>query len=294
MSTLILKLGAAGDVVRTTTLLHVIDDEVTWITDAKNLELVCEGVRVFSWEDRRKALDRCYQFVINLEDEIEVARFLSRSVEFERFFGAYMERSDPKPLVGYTVSSAPWFNMSMSSVFDKATANRLKFDNRRSYQEIIFSCLGKEFKGQKYSLPKATPTDLHGDIAISPFAGPTWPNKGWFYYEDLKKILEKRGYSVNFLPRRDTLREHLADVQQHRLLVSGDSLPMHLALGSGIPCVTLFNCTSPWEIYDYGLQTKLISPLLEGFWYQRGFEEKATDAIRIGEVLEAVEIYDLR
>jgi heptosyltransferase-2 len=63
---------------------------------------------------------------------------------------------------------------------------------------------------------------------------------------------------------------------------------MHLALGSGIPGVALFNCTSPWEIYEYGLLTKLVSPLLGEFFYQRGFDPRATTAIPFDEVLNAV------
>jgi lipopolysaccharide heptosyltransferase II len=104
----------------------------------------------------------------------------------------------------------------------------------------------------------------------------------------LKAELEAAGLRVNVLPRRDTLLEHLGDVSNHRCLVSGDSLPMHFALGTGTPCVTLFNCTSPWEIYDYSLQTKLVSPLLERFFYKRGFEEAATTAIPLEAVFDAV------
>jgi ADP-heptose:LPS heptosyltransferase len=71
-------------------------------------------------------------------------------------------------------------------------------------------------------------------------------------------------------------------------LVSGDSLPMHFALGTGTPCVTLFNCTSPWEIHGYGVQTKLISPLLERFFYKRGFDIAAINAISLADVFDAV------
>ena len=96
------------------------------------------------------------------------------------------------------------------------------------------------------------------------------------------------GLRVNVLPRRDSLLEHIGDIRNHRCLVSGDSLPMHLALGTGTPCVTLFNCTSPWEICDYGIQTKIVSPLLEQFFYKRGFDERAVTAIRLDEVFAAV------
>jgi hypothetical protein len=47
---------------------------------------------------------------------------------------------------------------------------------------------------------------------------------------------------------RSSLLEHLADVQGHRCLVSGDSLPMHLGLGSAVCCVSIFTCASPWQI----------------------------------------------
>jgi hypothetical protein len=63
---------------------------------------------------------------------------------------------------------------------------------------------------------------------------------------------------------------------------------MHLALGTATRCVTLFNCTSPWEIHDYGIQRKIVSPLLEGFFYKRGYDERAATAISVKEVFEAV------
>ena len=90
------------------------------------------------------------------------------------------------------------------------------------------------------------------------------------------------------LLRRKSLLEHLGDVRNHRCLIGGDSLPMHMALGTQTPCVTLFNCTSPWEIYDYGIQTKIVSPLLGEFFYRRDFDSRATTAITFDEVLAAV------
>ena len=84
--------------------------------------------------------------------------------------------------------------------------------------------------------------------------------KQWAYYDELKSELESEGLKVNILESRPSLLEHLADVQGHRCVVSGDSLPMHLALGSGVRCVSIFNCTSPWEIYGYGFRKKLSPP----------------------------------
>jgi len=63
---------------------------------------------------------------------------------------------------------------------------------------------------------------------------------------------------------------------------------MHFALGTETPCVTLFNCTSPWEIYGYGIQKKIISPSLEEFFYKRDFDRRATTAITVEEVLRGI------
>jgi len=63
---------------------------------------------------------------------------------------------------------------------------------------------------------------------------------------------------------------------------------MHLALAVGTRCVTIFNCTSPWEIYDYGIQRQLTSPLLAEFFFKRGMDERATTAIPLNTVYNAV------
>src|SRR5881398_3859801 len=127
-----------------------------------------------------------------------------------------------------------------------------------------------------------------GDVAIAADSGPVWPMKKWAYYAELKDELEAKDLKVNFLPERRSMLEHLADVRNHRCLVGGDSLPMHFALGTRTPCVTLFTCTSPWEIHDYGVQKKIVSPLLEEFFYKRGYDKRATTAISVDEVETAV------
>jgi len=286
MTVLIIKLNATGDVVRTTTLLRCLREEITWVTADTNTDLIrsLAIARCLGWTERELALDRHYDLVINLEDELPAAQF-AHQVQHTRIFGAYL---DDRGSVVYSEDSRHWFDLSLISVHGRERADALKLLNRRTYQELIFEGLGLTFTGERYVLPKPAPTELAGDIAIAPVAGPVWPMKGWAYYDELKAELETTGLKVNVLPRRNTLLEHLADVSNHRCLVGGDSLPMHFALGTGTPCVTLFNCTSPWEIYDYGLQTKLVSPLLERFFYKRGLDTAATTAIRRDDVYDAV------
>src|ERR1043166_4776000 len=261
MSVLIIKLGAAGDVVRTTTLLRRLTGEITWLTEQKNMPLLrnlSQDVRCFSWQERHSARDRNYDLVINLEDTAEAATFVTL-LDHKELWGAQL-RSDGA--VVYTENSRCWFDLSIISRYGKERANELKLANRATYQNLVFRGLGLQFSGESYVLPPISRSQLVGDIAVAPEAGPVWPMKKWAYYNELKSELASCGFRVNVLPTRATLLEHLADVQGHRCLISGDSLPMHLALGSGVRCVSIFTCTSPWEIYGYGLLTKLVSPLL--------------------------------
>jgi len=290
MNLLIVKLGATGDVVRTTPLLRSFDGQVTWLTSLKNKTLLEElpelsvDFRAITWNDRSILGGESFDLVINLEDDLETARIL-RSLRTQRIFGAY---ADEQHRMRYTEDASKWFDLSLISIYGRQKADELKLHNRRSYQELIFDGLGLEFRGEQYLLPPTPESELQGDVAIAPEAGPVWPMKRWAHYDWLKAELENRDLKVNFLPIRPTLLEHLADVRGHRCLVSGDSLPMHLALGSGVPTVALFNCTSPWEIYDYGILTKLVSPLLSEFFYKREFDPRAVTAIAREDVLHAV------
>jgi heptosyltransferase-2 len=284
---LILKLGATGDVVRTTPILRHINARFTWVTAKKNVILLQglnDALLPLAWEERHLVPDVKFDLVINLEDTLDVSSYV-KALKYSQLFGAYADDND---VLRYTDDSARWFDLSLISKFGRQEADRLKLLNRHTYQTLIFEGLGLRFKGDSYLLPKGQVTDLSGDIAMSPEAGPVWPMKNWAYYSELKSQLEARGLSVNVLPLRASLLEHLGDVQAHRCLVSGDSLPMHFALGTGTRCVSLFTCTSPHEIHDYGIQQKLVSPLLAQFFFKRGYDRRATTTISVEQVLSAV------
>src|SRR5437867_9485640 len=96
MNVLIIKLGATGDVVRTTALLRCFKATVVWITAAKNkvlLEGLAENLRPLSWEQRDAARGIKYDLVINLEDEREMGAYAKR-LQFKQVFGAYLDEQN--------------------------------------------------------------------------------------------------------------------------------------------------------------------------------------------------------
>jgi ADP-heptose:LPS heptosyltransferase len=289
VNTLIIKLNATGDVVRTTTLLRILSGNVTWITAPLNIPLLrglFPNLSVLSLDSAEATClkDKHFDLVISLEDDPETAKIL-HGLSIGRLFGSFLGNDGT---MRYTDDSRAWFDLSMISRFGKDKADQLKYVNRRTYQDLLFEGLGFRFTGQSYCLPNDTPPGIIGDVAIAPTAGPVWPMKNWAHYNRLKVELETHGYKVNILPRRSSFHEHIGDIQGHRCLVGGDSLPMHLALGCKIPCVTIFTCTSPWEIHGYDIQTQIISPLIGDFFYKRHYDERATTAVPFSTVFDAV------
>lgn len=288
MKILIIKLGAAGDVVRTTTLLHLFkNNSVEWITSKENAILLEDNPfisRLIKSDELETTKFDDYDLVINLEDNLESANIVSR-LKYKDLFGCYLDKSDK---LTYTENSSPWFDLSLISKFGKQRADELKYLNQLSFQELVFNGLGYKFQGENYILPSSPDMDLKGDIAISSKAGNRWPMKNWAYFDELAKLLIAEGFIVNYLPHRSTMLEHLSDVKNHKLLISGDSLPMHFALGSNIKCLTFFLCTSANEIYNYEVQTKLVSPLLKEFFYRQDFDDRAVKIFTVEEVLEVL------
>ena len=119
MKILIVKIGATGDVVRTTPLLNAIKGQVTWLTASKNAVLLkglnCD-LRCFSWEERTKTLRTHYDLVINLEDTVDVAQFL-KTVRNREIFGAYLDFGNGA--LRYTANSKRWFDLSLISSYGR-------------------------------------------------------------------------------------------------------------------------------------------------------------------------------
>ena len=93
MDVLIVKLGATGDVVRTTPLLRRLNSQIRWLTAPKNtvlLENLADNLRCLSWEQGRLIPDIRYDLIISLEHSLEVGLYL-KTLEFKRLFGAYAD-----------------------------------------------------------------------------------------------------------------------------------------------------------------------------------------------------------
>lgn len=148
--------------------------------------------------------------------------------------------------------------------------------------------LGKQFEDQPYLVHDAGFRSRQKRIGIEWRAGHHWPNKSWHGFRQLGDRLTAEGYDVFYFVRRNSLREYLDEIRGCSLVVCGDSLAMHMALAYRIPAVTIFNCTSPAEIYDYGLLEKIVSPLIHDYYYDRRYSPEVISSVSVDSVYEAV------
>ncbi|MDD4178586.1 MAG: glycosyltransferase family 9 protein [Candidatus Margulisbacteria bacterium] len=295
MKILVIKIGAIGDVLRTTSILPGLKEkygevEIDWLTSGVSQELLDGNPylrRVYIWG--QDDIDGDYDLVLGLEDERDVCRLVS-NLNAKQVIGAYLDEGK----VVYTPSA--WFDMSMISKYGIVQANKLKKANNKTYQQHLADLLGIKVSPYVFKLNpdeieygRKVVRDLgitKNDIVIgvNTGAGKRWPQKSWGMEQtiDLVKKLKKELGAVslilgggdererNNIIAKETgmpeagvhsLRGFAAIINQCRVLLSSDSLAMHFGIAVGRRLVVFFGPTSAAEIELYGLGEKLTSAM---------------------------------
>lgn len=269
---LLIKTGAAGDVVRTTTLLRVLKGDITWVIDPRYSDLLPQGhpelQRIIPIDQALDILkNESFDLTLSLEEDPVCAQ-LASTVRTGRLIGIHIAGHQ----IQYTDDVSGWFDMSLVSKLGRVAANEIKAANTHTFQYWLFNMLGLSFNGQPYCIYHNTAIEREDDlIGIETRSGSRWPNKAWAGYQALTGLLTSSGYRCHILSQKEQLRDYLDDIARCSYLVSGDTLAMHVALAYNIPSLAIFNCTSPAEIYDYGILQKMVSPLLQQSFYGREY-----------------------
>jgi heptosyltransferase-2 len=270
---LIIKLGAVGDVIRTTPLLHVLRGpgvHITWLTDTP--EVLPTG-----WIDRILKLTPStlayllaarFDALYNLDKDTE-AISLCRLVQAKEKFGFTMDDSVCIPQDDR--ARAKW----LTGIFDDL--NRL---NTLSYPEEIFAISRLKFKGEKYivELDETAPFSLDLPrplIGLNTGAGARWPSRLWKFdhWVKLIEMLQERGLGVMLLggPEEDEKNQALSSstaavylgtfplkrffhlVNEVDVLVTGVTMALHIGIGLSKRIVLMNAIFNRREFELYGL-----------------------------------------
>jgi ADP-heptose:LPS heptosyltransferase len=280
---LLINLDALGDVLRTTALLPAIrrqapNARITWLTRPRALPLL-EGNpdvdRVLSLGVEADILLRSLTFDVVLNaDKSMTAGALAMQVNARerRGFGI-----DP------TGAIIP-LNSSAQHLYNMGLDDALKFHgNQRTAPDLLAEALGFEHRRDGYVLKlEHSEVGPPRRVGFNTGCGPKWPLKklsldvteasvrqiaaitgepilllgGPEDRDDHRSLAQRLGSLVERTPLDRGLRHGAAQVDRCDVVVTGDSLGMHMAIALDKHVVAWFGPTSPQEIdlYDRGVK----------------------------------------
>jgi ADP-heptose:LPS heptosyltransferase len=327
---LIVKLAALGDVLRTTPLLRGLKAaepgcHITWLTLPQVLPML-QGIREI---DRLLAYDP--ETVLRLEvetfDELycfdKEARASALTMKIQACTKVGFGMSEYGNVIPLGSRSEYAFELGIS--------DELKFRrNRKTYPEIIYECAGLPYTApQEYLFPdfSAELAQAHLDlerigarglkIGLNTGAGEVFATKKWTergYAQLADRLVETMGATVLLLggPAESERNARIERAARHPvvntgnahsirafsgivgncdLLVTGDTLAMHIAIGLKVPVVVILGATCHQEIDLYGRGAKVVSDFDCSPCYLSRCAKDVTcmDAIGVDRVFEAVQ-----
>lgn len=244
----LIKLGALGDVLRTTPILHplVKEGEITWVTLDEAIPLLQEIPHITCLLPLSRAQElknEPFDLLLNA-DEDPRACMLAEALQ-----------ANTKKGYGWRNGTYVPFDKDAEYAYRLSHDDVLKFHvNRKTYQQILFEMTGMCWKGEDYLLgfrPAALETDA---IGLNYLVGEKFQTKHWPHW----KVLEDNpGVSVQQM--YPSLNDYVDWIQSCRILVTSDSLGMHIALALRKRVVILMGSTSWREIETYGRAIKIVA-----------------------------------
>jgi heptosyltransferase-2 len=327
-SILIVKLDALGDVLRTTCLLPSLHRAygtcyVTWLTSSGAVELLQANryvQEVLTPEARclPTLLTRQFDIVINPDASPQSCEIATLAKGMERF--GFVIAPDGT-VAALSEAAGQWLTMG--------ACDPVKRNNDQTYQQIIHDICGIDSTGQHIVLELTDEEKRHTSriasalglsrnvpvVGLNTGAGQRWPLKRWRpdgFSGLIKGILETTDAAVMLLggageerlnaeiraPFTErvfdagpgTLRHFIQTAALCDVIVTGDTLALHVGLGLGKRIVAIFGPTSEREIDMYGLGTKIVSSLECTACYRSVCERKPNcmDLISVEQVLGEV------
>ena len=295
-----IKLGAIGDVIRTTSILPGLkgkykDCMIDWITKKESFDVLKNNPlisNIFLIENK-EFKDKKYDLIISLDDDEEACK-LASDISSGKIIGAYLK--DGKRI--YTEDSSLWFDIGLISKFGKEKADELKAKNEKTYPEILYKVLDLEYKKQEpililnndelsFGRNFAEKNNIKNDdlvIGINTGAGGRWEDKRLSIEktaELIDKINNKKNTKLllfggpeekernekikssiktNIIDAGcdNSLMEFASLVNLCNILITSDSLALHIGIALKKKIVAFFYPTSAAEIELYGRGIKII------------------------------------
>lgn len=240
-----------GDVLRTTFILNYYKDwKVDWLVDKRAQQLLEYNKyinRIFAYNpsivDELK--EQSYDLVINLE-KIPEACFLSDALNTKKRLGFGLKGYDlhVKNYLNYIVGD--------SKLIEICRERNKKKLNQHCFQEILAKVLHKTWKEERYILGYKPKSNIQYDIGFNWTTSNKWTNKSWpkAHWRKLETLL-KDEYTISWQRGLSNIFNYIDWINSCRLIVTADTLGLHICLALGKRVIALFGPTSHREVYLY-------------------------------------------
>lgn len=256
----VIKLRSSGDVIRTTPILRAFPGcWITWITDKRSYPFIkgnplIKDIFIIRCLPDLESFDALYNF-----DEDESACRLAQGIS-----------ASIKKGYGWKNGGFYPFDRDSEYAYRLAKDDQLKFKlNKKTYQQIIFEMAGLNWSGEDYALSYRPDSKVIHRVGLNYMVGEKFPNKFWVNWRDLLRLVPGISVQVKF----ETPNDYINWINSCDIIVTSDSLGMHIALALGKKVIALFGETSMSEIEMYGRGVKLSS----GFSCSPCYRKKGCD-----------------
>lgn len=291
---LIIKLGAIGDVIRTTPLVGTYKSiypncKITWLTLTPAILPTgkIDEILKFDYASALYLENAEFDIAINLDKEKEASALLLR-VKAKEKYGYILKDNVSQP-----VSELAYHKYHTGLFDDVSKANTL------NYCQEIYAMCGLTYKGEPYQLDNHADKGYTWDqidrskkiIGLNTGCGDRWTTRLWplTYFADLAKLLLAKGYEVLLLggEQEDARNKEIAQlsgakyigyfplpqfinlIDQCDLVVTQVTMGMHLTLGLQKKIVLMNNIFNPHEFDLFG-NGQIIMPDKECVCFYRG------------------------
>lgn len=271
---LIIKLGAIGDVIRTTPLLEKINveypnSEIWWLTQYPDiLPKTINKILPLNLESILFIENTEFDIVYSLDKDLPAVSVAKKVISKEKH-GFILENGKPAPINELAQHK---FNTGLFDDVNKA--------NQKSYLEEIFEICGWKFEYQEYQINlesnRVFEFENNGKkiIGLNTGCGDRWVSRLWpdEYWIDLIGKLQNAGYyplllggkqedeknkyfaekTGAYYPGNFSLKDFIALVNHTDLVVSAVTMGMHLATALKKPLILMNNIFNKYEFELYG------------------------------------------
>ncbi len=234
-----------GDVLRSTVLLNQFKGaHVTWLVDEKAIALLKGNpliARIMPYDLTTILQLKAERFdtVVNLEKVAGICAFADSLTAWRR----YGFRFDPDTGTALAYDGS-------QQVLELCMSQKDKLKNKKYWEDFLFEMVGSKWHGEIPTIGYKPTSKEVFDVGFNHNVGDKWPIKAWpdAYWKELEAMIGKR-YSISWQQGLKSIEEYIEWINSCALLVTNDSLGLHIAHALGKKIVSMFGPTLSSEVY---------------------------------------------